>query len=67
MKTHSKTPNPKYLHFFISRLFILRSYIEYVDSLVTVASKILTVTVNSDCLLIYDVQHAANTFLIFFL
>ena len=30
LKTHTKTQNPKLLHFFVSRLFILRSCIEFV-------------------------------------
>ena len=46
LKTHIKTQNPKLLHFLVSRLFILRSCIEFVNNLVTVASEMLTVTIN---------------------
>ena len=47
LKTDTKTQNTKLLHFFVSRLFILRSCIEFVNNLVTVASEMLTVTINS--------------------
>ena len=46
LKTDTKTQNTKLLHFFVSRLFILRSCIEFVNNLVTVASEMLTVTIN---------------------
>ena len=45
LKTDTKTQNTKLLHFFVSRLFILRSCIEFVNNLVTVASEMLTVTI----------------------